>query len=222
MQTKLPSIAIIGGTGKEGTGLALRWAAAGYLIIIGSRDPVKAQLAANLINSQLGINSVIGLMNEDAVRKADICVITVLQTAHQEAIMNLRDVLQGKILVDATSRVDFHNPRPPEPPCAGQQAKKLLGSMVRVVSAFQNVPAQSLSKGIGKSMDADVFVCSDDINAADQVVTLAQAAGMQGYYAGGLANGIVVEGLTSILISMNKYYKVKNASVRVTGILTDQ
>jgi NADPH-dependent F420 reductase len=222
MQTNIPAIAIIGGTGKEGTGLALRWASAGYIIIIGSRDPVKAQVAAHLINNQLGINTVIGCTNEDAVRKADICVMTVVQTAHQEAIMNLHDVLQGKILVDATSRVDFHHPIPPEPPCAAQQAQDILGSAVRVVSAFQNVSAQSLSKGLGQPMDADVFVCSDDINAAEQVVTLAQAAGMRGYYAGGLTNGIVVEGLTSILISMNKHYKVKNASIRVTGILSDQ
>jgi NADPH-dependent F420 reductase len=218
MQTNLPTIAIIGGTGKEGTGLALRWARSGYIIVIGSRDLSKAMLAADSINNQLGIKTVIGLTNVDAVREADICVLTVVQTAHQQMVEYLKVVLQGKILIDATSRVDFHDPRPPNPPCAAQQAKDMLGPTVRVVSAFQNVSAQSLSKGLGQRLDADVLVCSDDLQAAEQVIILAQAAGMRGYYAGGLANAIVVEGLTSILISLNKHYKVKNASISVTGI----
>jgi NADPH-dependent F420 reductase len=222
IQTNLPTIAIIGGTGKEGTGLALRWAAAGYKIVIGSRDLAKAKLAAESINDHLGLKTVTGLTNVDAVRNADICVLTVVQTAHQQTIENLMDVLHGKILVDATSRVDFHNPRPPEPPPAAQQAKVILGPTARVVSAFQNVPAQSLSKGLGQAMDADVLVCSDDPDAAEQVIILAQAAGMRGFYAGELVNAIVVEGLTSILISLNRYYKVKNASVRVTGLSTER
>jgi len=221
MPTNLPTIAIIGGTGKEGTGLALRWAAAGYKIVIGSRQIEKAKLAADTINQQLGVDNVTGLDNLEAAKKAEICVLTVVQTAHQQALVSLKDVLQGKILVDATSRVDFHDPRPPDPPCAAQQAQDLLGPFVRVVAAFQNVPAKSLSKEIGQSMDADVLVCSDDLNSGEQVIQLAQAAGMHGYYAGGLANAIVVEGLTSILISMNKHYLVKNASVRVTGVADD-
>jgi NADPH-dependent F420 reductase len=221
MPTNLPTIAIIGGTGKEGTGLALRLAAAGYRIVIGSRQIEKAKLTADTINQQLGVDYVTGLENPEAAKTAEICVLTVVQSAHQQALESLKDVLQGKILVDATSRVDFHDPRPPEPPSAAQQSQDLLGPSIRVVAAFQNVPAKSLSREIGKSMDADVLVCSDDLKAAEQVIQLAQQAGMQGYYAGGLANAIVVEGLTSILISMNKHYLVKNASVRVTGIVDD-
>jgi NADPH-dependent F420 reductase len=222
MQTNLPTIAIIGGTGKEGTGLALRWAAVGYKILIGSRDPTKAKLSADTINNQLSIKTTIGLINEDAVRKADICILTVIQAAHLNVIEKLKNVLAGKILVDATSRVDFHDPRPPNPPSAAQQAKDLLGPAVRLVSAFQNVPAHLLSKGIGLPMDADVLICSDDVEAAEQVIILAQSAGMRGYYVGGLANSIVVEGLTSILISLNKQYKVKNASLKIMGINTEK
>ena len=221
MPTSLPTIAIIGGTGKEGTGLALRWAAAGYKIYIGSRHAEKAQQAAVLINNQLSTNRVAGLKNEDAVRKAEICVLTVIQTAHQQAVEALKDELKGKILVDATSRVDFQDPKPPNPPSAAQQSQAMLGQTVRVVAAFQNVPAKSLSRSIGQSMDADVMVCSDDLQAAEQVILLAKAAGMRGFYAGTLANSIIVEGLTSILISINKHYKVKNASIRVTGISTE-
>ncbi len=218
MPTDHPRIAILGGTGKEGTGLALRWAAAGYKILIGSRQEVRAKLCADKINKQLGINSVIGLANLDAAIQAEICVLTVVLSAHRLALESVKDVMSGKILVDATSRVDFRDPKPPEPPCAAHDAQILLGRSVRVVAAFQNVPAKLLIKNIGKTMEADVLVCSDDIPAAEQVVLLAQAAGMRGYYAGVLANAIVVEGLTSILISLNKHYGIKNATIKVMGI----
>ena len=221
MASNLPTIAIIGGTGKEGTGLALRWAAAGYDIVIGSRDLIKARQTAEMINLKLGTGSVIGLNNTEAAIKADISVLTVTQTAHQQAIENLKEVLRGKILVDATSRVDYRDPHPPDPPSAGQQAQAILGPTTRVVAAFQNIPAQLLVREIGQSMDADALVCSDDLDAAEQVVNLAKSAGMRGYYAGGLDNAVVVEGLTSILISLNKHYKVKNASVRITGIIEE-
>lgn len=218
MPTEHPTIVIIGGTGKEGTGLALRWAAAGYKIVIGSRQAEKASMTANNINNRLGIQTVIGLENADAVKKADICVLTVIQSAHQQALESLKNVLQGKILVDATSRVDFHDPRPPGPPSAAQLAQDLLGPSVRVVAAFQNVPAKSLTKAIGEPLDADVLVCSDDLEAAELVIRLADKARMRGYYAGALANAIIVEGLTSILISMNKHYGGNDASIMVTGL----
>lgn len=213
-----PIIAILGGTGKEGTGLALRWSAAGYKILIGSRHVDKAKQAANLINSQTGTSNVKGVTNRDAASQGDICVLTVIHSAHQQILEGVKEELRGKVLVDATSRVDYHDPRPPDPPSAAQEAQTLLGPMVRVVAAFQSVPAKLLTKEIGQPMDADVLVCSDDVHAAEQVIILAQAAGMRGYYAGVLANATIVEGLTSILISLNKYYGVKNASVRVSGI----
>lgn len=218
MPTTLPTIAIIGGTGKEGTGLALRWAAAGYQVLIGSRRADKAIVAAQAINNRLGGKRVTGLPNVEAVRQADICVLTVVQTAHQQAIESLINEIEGKILVDATSRINYFDPHPPKPPSAAQIAQNILGSHVRVVAAFQNVPARSLAKSPGEVLDADVLVCSNDLQAAEEVIKLAQAAGMRAYYAGTLDNAIVVEGLTSILISLNKYYKIKNASIRFTGI----
>jgi 8-hydroxy-5-deazaflavin:NADPH oxidoreductase len=213
-----PIISIIGGTGKEGSGLASRWAAAGYKIIIGSRQAEKARESAKEINLRLGLDIVIGMDNHQAIEAADICVLTVIQSAHDEILENLKDRLRGKILVDATSRVDFRNPRPPDPPSAAQHAQDLLGPSVRVVAAFQNVSAKSLTRGIGQSLDADILICSDDIQAAEMVIKLAYAAGMRGYYAGLLANATVVEGLTSILISINKYYGIKDASLMITGL----
>lgn len=218
--SSLPIIAILGGTGKEGPGLALRWASAGYPIIIGSRQAEKAQATAAELNERLGAQAARGLENGPAAREADICVLTVVQEAHQSALQSLRADLQGKILVDATARVDFRDPRPPGPPSAARIAQEILGPGVRVVGAFQNVPAHALKKNLGQKIDAEVLVCADDLAAAETVIELANAAGMAGFYAGGLDNALVVEGLTAILISLNKYYGVKTASIRMAGLET--
>lgn len=214
----LPTIAILGGTGKEGPGLALRWASAGYPIIIGSRQQEKAEATAAELNAKLGIDTIRGMENSLAARQADLCVLTVVQAAHQSALEALKEDLQGKILVDATARVDFRDPRPPEPPSAGRIAQQILGPGVRVVAAFQNVPAHALKKNLGQPLDLDVLVCADDPQAAEEVIRLAEAGGMRGFYAGNLDNAIVVEGLTSILISLNARYGVKTASIGITGI----
>jgi len=214
----LPTIAILGGTGKEGPGLAIRWAYAGYPILIGSRLEEKAQGVAAELNAALGFNAVRGLKNGEAARQADICVLTIVQSAHQAALEGLKDDLAGKIVVDATARVDFRNPLPPAPPAAARIAQDILGPAARVVAAFQNVPAHTLKKEPQEPLDADVLVCADDKEAAGQVIELARAAGMQAYYAGGLDNAVVVEGLTSILISLNKHYGVKTASIAIAGL----
>jgi hypothetical protein len=159
--------------------------------------------------------------NNQAARSADLCVLTVVQEAHQEIIEKLKDDLVGKILVDATARVDFRDPRPPAPPAAARLAQTKLGPGVRVVAAFQNVPASVLKKNLGQSITVDVLVCADDLQAAQEVIALSEAAGMPAYYAGGLDNAIVVEGLTSILISLNKHYG-GHAAVRISGLAEDK
>jgi len=214
----LPVIAVLGGTGKEGPGLAMRWAHAGYKIIIGSRQAEKAQTTAVELNAKLGIDFVEGLQNEAAARQADISVLTVVYTAHEAAVRSLKDALRGKILVDATARVDFRDPRPPAPPSAPSQAQEVLGDGVRVVGAFQTVPAHVLKKKLGEALDTDVLVCADDLDAAGQVIQLAEAGGMRAYYAGRLENAIVAEGLTAVMISLNKHYGVRTASIAVTGL----
>lgn len=213
----IQTIAILGGTGKEGPGLALRWAMAGYRIIIGSRQAEKAQVTAAELNTRLGLSSIQGMDNNQAARSADLCVLTVVQEAHQEMIEKLKDDLAGKILVDATARVDFRDPRPPAPPAAARLAQTKLGPDVRVVAAFQNVPANVLKKNLGQIIEVDVLVCADDPQSAQEVIALSEAAGMPAHYAGSLDNAIVVEGLTSILISLNKHYG-GHAAVRITGL----
>jgi len=214
----LPTIAILGGTGKEGPGLALRWLAAGYSIIIGSRQLEKAQATAAELNARLNTDCARGMENSQAARQAELCVLTVMAEAHQPALQGLKEVLQGKILVDATARVDFRDPRPPSPPSAARMAQELLGPGVRVVAAFQNAPAHSLKKNLDQPLETDVLVCADDLEAADRVIELARAGGMRAYYAGGLDNAVVVEGITSLLISINKRYGTKTATINVTGL----
>jgi 8-hydroxy-5-deazaflavin:NADPH oxidoreductase len=211
------TIAILGGTGKEGQGLALRWAKAGYKIIIGSRQAEKAEGAAKALNDRLGSNQVEGLENSEAARRADICVLTVIQVAHQAALESLKKDLKGKILVDATARVDYRNPLPPEAPSAARQAQQILGSEVQVAAAFQNVPASVLKMNLDQPLDVDVLVCADQLAVAETVICLAEAAGMRAFYSGGLDNAVIVEGLTCLLISMNKYYGGHGA-IQITGI----
>jgi hypothetical protein len=220
-ENPLPTIAILGGTGKEGPGLALRWAKFGYTIIIGSRQLEKAQATADKLNNELGIDTILGFENGTAARKADLCVLTVVHSAHEQAIDGLKEDLSGKILVDATARVDFRDPRPPAPPSAARLAQNKLGDQVRVVAAFQNVPAAALRKNLDQPLDEDVLICADDPADAAEVSKLAESLGLNAYYAGNLDNAVVVEGLTSILISMNKHYGSRSASVQVTGIRKD-
>jgi NADPH-dependent F420 reductase len=220
-ENPLPTIAILGGTGKEGPGLALRWAKFGYPIIIGSRQLEKAQATADKLNNELGIDTILGFENGTAARKADLCVLTVVHSAHEQAIDGLKEDLSGKILVDATARVDFRDPRPPAPPSAARLAQNKLGDRVRVVAAFQNVPAAALRKNLDQPLDEDVLICADDPADAAEVSKLAESLGLNAYYAGNLDNAVVVEGLTSILISMNKHYGSRSASVQVTGIRKD-
>ena len=213
----MTTISILGGTGKEGSGLALRWAKAGHHVIIGSRSAERAEQAAAEINSQLGIETARGLDNESAARAADIVVLTVPAEAQAATLEGLKLALTGKILVDATARVDAKDPKPPQGKASGRLAQELLGSEVRVVAAFQNVPAHALKK-LDHELASDVLVCGDDAEARAEAVKLAEAAGMQAYEAGGLDNGLVVEGLTALIISLNKRYKSKTGGIRISGI----
>jgi NADPH-dependent F420 reductase len=212
------TIAVLGGTGKEGPGLALRWANAGYRIIIGSRQEEKAQRIAQEINDRLGIESIQGMQNAEAAQNANICVLTVIQSAHHEILKSLKDELKGKILVDTTARVDFRDPKPPKQPSAGRMAQDLLGPEVRVVAAFQTVPAHALQENINESLNMDVLVFADDVGAADEVILLAEAAGMDAYHGGGLDNAVVAEGLSAVMVELNRRYDSKKGSIRIAGI----
>lgn len=214
-------IAVLGGTGAEGGGLALRWAHAGYEVIIGSRSAEKAEAAAQKMREQLGMGGGIsGRDNLAAAREAEIIVMAVPYAAQRSTALEVKDALQGKIFVDVTVPLVPPKVARVQLPAGGSAVAALqaeLGDSVRVVSAFQNISAHHLSD-LSHVMDCDVLVCGDSEDAREQVIELAQAAGMRGLHAGPLANSAAAEALTSILISINRRYKVDGAGIRITGL----
>ncbi len=217
----VPCVAIIGGTGNQGPGLALRWASSGqYRVLIGSRDAGKAATVAAQINDRLGSKLVEGRVNSDAAAEADLVVLTVPYAAHEATLESIRAQVQGKILVDVT--VPLQPPKVsrvcvPAGGSATMEAQVLLGQAVRVVAAFQNVSAVHLAD-LDHPVECDVLVCGDDKEAKAAAIRLAQAAGMRGLDAGPLQNSVVVEGLTSILIGINIRHKVKGSGIFITGL----
>ncbi len=213
-------IAVIGGTGKEGKGLALRWANAGYEIIIGSRDAERAANAANELNSIVGRTNVSGLGNADAACAADIVVLSVPYEAHAATLDAIADATQGKILIDVTAPLDPENKkkawRVPEG-SAAQAAQLKLGPNVRVVAAFQNISYTHLTN-LHEDLGCDVLVCGNDKEAKKHVIELAKAAGMAAFDAGPIENAVVTEGLTAVLININITFKIKNAGIQITGV----
>jgi hypothetical protein len=214
-------IAIIGGTGKEGKGLAYRWALAGHDVIIGSRNIEKAQLAADEVNSALPENAIKvgGLGNIQAADWCEIVTLTVPFSAHISMLDYLKEVVRGKILIDVT--VPIVPPKVtiaqmPEAGSAGKEAQKVLGEDTPVVIAFQNISYERLMKD--EDIDCDVFVCGTSKEARDVVIGLVEDAGMVGWDAGPMGNAMVIEGLTSVLLYINKRYGSSESGVKVTGV----
>ncbi len=213
MTENLPVIAVIGGTGAEGSGLAARWANAGYRVIVGSRNADSAAETAAVIGAE-------GMDNAAAVAACDIAVLTVPYAAQRATLSSLREGLQGKILVDVT--VPLVPPKVmrvqlPEEGCAALIAQAVVGDDVKVVSAFQNVSAGHL-KDPDHVIDCDVLITGDDPAARAAVVDLAIAAGLRGVEAGPLDNAVAAEAMTSLLIWMNRKYKSPGAGIRITAL----
>lgn len=219
MEVKRHIVAIIGGTGKLGKGLAIRWAKTGYRILIGSRTPEKAVAAAGDIRGKIPTADVEGMINSIAAEKADIVVLTVPFENHLTTIQSIQNGIQGKILLDTT--VPLRPPKvgkvklPPEG-SAAVAAQTYLGDKVTVVSAFHNVGAAHLYSQ--KKIDCDVLVAGNKKSARETVIELVKAAGMRGFHAGPLANSAAAEAMTSVLIQINKRYNVDHAGIRITGI----
>ena len=215
------TIAILGGTGKEGSGLAFRWAHAGHRVILGSRDAARAAaIAAELTVLLDGRATIEGTDNASATLAASIVVLAVPFSAQRTTALSVRALLTGKILVDVTVPLVPPKVDRVQLPAGGSAVQALqdeLGPDVRVVSAFQNVSAVHLKK-IDHAIECDVFVCGDDAQAREEVVALASAAGLVGWHAGALANSAAAEALTSVLIAINKRYKTSSAGIRITGV----
>jgi len=215
----LLTIAILGGTGKEGKGLAYRWAKAGYRILIGSRTPEKARATAQELLDRLGGEAHLeGLSNVEAAQRADIVALTVPYAAHRETLESVKSALLGKILVDVT--VPLVPPKVtkvqmPQAGSAAQEAHEILGEEVQVTSAFQNISYEHLLHD--EPVECDVLVCGTSKEARAEALKLVVAAGLIGWDAGPIENSVVIEGLTSILIHINKQYGSTQAGIKLTG-----
>lgn len=216
---QIHTIAILGGTGKEGKGLAYRWAKAGYTVIIGSRQIEKAQSAVSDLQSLLPKEAKISAaVNSDAAQACDLAVITVPFSAHQQMLSDQKDFLQGKIVIDVTVPIvppKVTKVQLPEAGSASLEAQAILGEGVQVVAAFQNISYEHLLHDA--EVECDVFVCGAK-NARSIVLELVKAAGLFGIDAGPLENSVVPEGLTSILIGINKQFGIQSSGIRITGI----
>lgn len=215
-----PTIAVIGGTGDLGTGLARRWAKAGYAVILGSRTADKAATAAADLASYATGPAPKGMANADAARAADVVVLTVPFASQAGTLDDIKGAVAGKLVVDTT--VPLVPPRvarvqlPPEG-CAALAAQQRLGEGVRVVSAFHNVAALKLQT-VDTALDCDVLVFGDKAEDREVAIRLAEACGVRGLHAGPLANSAAAEALTSVIIGINRTYKSDGASIRITGI----
>jgi NADPH-dependent F420 reductase len=219
-ENKIKTIGIIGGTGKEGKGLAYRWLKAGYRVLIGSRQAEKATAAADELRALAGSQAdVHGVTNPEAATQADLVVLTVPYSAHRQTLEGLVEVVSGKILIDVT--VPLAPPkvtRVQMPPAgsAAQEAQEILGETVQVVAAFQNVSYERLLHD--EDVGCDVLVCGTGKAARSQVLTLVRDAGLVGFDAGPIENSVVVEGLTSVLIGINKQFGVQSSGIKIIGI----
>jgi len=214
-----PTIAIIGGTGQQGSGLAGRFAKAGYKVVLGSRDGAKAAAVAATLNAKVGNGLVTAADSRTAAQQADIAILTV-PFAHQRAMgLEIADAVRGRILVDATvpllpidiGRVQFPNGASA---VAGLQA---ILPDVKVVAAFQNVSHVQL-QDLDHKVEGDIFVCGNDTAACDTVIDLISAMGMRGFHGGPVENAAAAEALTAVLISISRKYRTPAIGVRLVTL----
>ena len=212
------TIAILGGTGDLGTGLAIRWSKAGHRIVIGSRTLEKARNAvANLarISPETPADA---MENPDAAAAGDIVVLTVPAEHQTSTLASVRTGLSGKILIDVT--VPLVPPRVgtvqlPDAGSAGKRAQEFLGDDVMVVTAFQNVAAHLLKEDV--AIECDVLVAGNKRAARETVIRLAEEAGMRAWHAGPIENSAAAEALTSILIQINRRHDIAHSGIKIVG-----
>lgn len=219
MSDTKPTLAIIGGTGDLGTGLARRWAKAGYALVIGSRTSEKAEAAAAALAPLATGPAPRGMTNRDAAAAGEVVVLTVPFATTPAIIDEIKAVVDGKVVVDTT--VPLMPPRVgrvqlPAEGSAAVLAQMRLGDGVRVISAFHNVAAHKLEV-VDLALDCDVLVFGDKAEDREVAIKLAEALGVRGLHAGPLANSAAAEAMTSVIIGINRTYKVDGASIRITG-----
>jgi 8-hydroxy-5-deazaflavin:NADPH oxidoreductase len=210
------SIAIVGGTGSLGSGLALRLGAPGVKIIIGSRDAEKAKKAVDVLKPSLRAGEMAGMTNREAVKGADFVVIAVPYEGHAQMLTDLKGQLAGKVVIDAVVPLKKIKPFVPTAGSALQEAQEILDGEAPVIGALHNISAVDL--GDVDSHLGDVLVCGDNEEAKQKVMEIIRRIGARAFDAGPAANAYVIEGLTGVIIYLNRKYKSKHGSIKITGV----
>ena len=218
MERDKETIAILGGTGDLGTGLAIRWSKAGHRIVIGSRTLEKARNAVANLKRISPETPADAMENPDAAAAGDIVVLTVPAEHQVSTLQTVRHGLTGKILIDVT--VPLVPPKVgtvqlPEVGSAGKRAQDCLGDEVMVVTAFQNIAAHLLQEDV--AIECDVLVAGNKRAARDKVIQLAEEAGMRAWHAGPIENSAAAEALTSILIQINRRHEISHSGIKIVG-----
>ncbi|MDH3445577.1 MAG: NADPH-dependent F420 reductase [Deltaproteobacteria bacterium] len=210
------NIAIVGGTGNLGNALALRLGAPGVKVIIGSRDAKKAQTVVESLKPRMRAGELEGTSNQLAVKGANFVVIAVPYEGQAQMIQDLKGQVAGKIIIDTVVPLNKVKPFVPAAGSALQEAQQILGDEAPVIGALHNISAVDL--GDVESSLGDVLVCGDNGDAKRKVMEIITRIGARAFDGGPASNAYVIEGMTGVIIHLNRKYKSKHGSIRITGI----
>jgi NADPH-dependent F420 reductase len=213
------NIAIRGGTGKEGMGLATRWALAGHSIILGSRDPERAKSKATELREQTQKLPIIGAANAEAARLGTVIVLALPAAGLAATLPEAREGCREKVVISTVVPLTFGGPRlftPPPSGSAAEEAQALLPE-ARVVAAFHHIAAHELSE-TDQPIDCDLLLCGADAAAKQTVIELGTTMGLRAFDAGPLSNAGPLEAITAVLAALNRRYKLKNSGIKITGL----
>jgi 8-hydroxy-5-deazaflavin:NADPH oxidoreductase len=213
------NIAILGGTGKEGAGLAVRWAQVGHGIIIGSRDVQRAKSKAAELRDVAHAIPIVGHTNAEAAALGDVVVVALPWAGLAATLPEAREACRGKVVVSAVVPLTFGGPRLFTPPAVGSAAEEVQALLpeARVVAAFHHIAAHELTDA-DHPIDCDLLICGQDAAAKEAVTQLGRSLGLRVLDVGGLTNAGALEGITAVLATINRRYKLKNSGIKITGL----
>jgi 8-hydroxy-5-deazaflavin:NADPH oxidoreductase len=213
-------IGILGGTGKEGAGLAQRWALAGHQVIIGSRDAERARTKAGELSTLAGGATITGMANLEAATAAPVVVLTLPASGLATTLVPLKDACRGKVVISTVVPLTFGGGRlftPPPQGSSAEEIQELLGAEARVVAAFHHIAAHELA-ATEHDIECDLLLCGGDAEAKKIVTELGQSIGLRAVDVGALTNAGALEGITAVLATINRRYKLKNSGIKITGL----
>jgi NADPH-dependent F420 reductase len=213
------NIAILGGTGKEGAGLAVRWAKLGHSIVIGSRDAERAKSKAAELRDAAHAIPIVGHTNAEAAALGEVVVVALPASGLGNTLPEVRQASRGKVVVSTVVPLTFGGPRLFTPPAAGSSAEEvqLLLPEARVVGAFHHIAAHELAEA-DHPIECDLLICGQDAAAKETVSQLGRSMGLRVLDVGPLSNAGPLEGITAVLATINRRYKLKNSGIKITGV----